>query len=150
MKKIFVFMMIAIAASSAVFGQMKSKDGGNSVDAQLIALEKRAWEEWKNKNGSFYKTLLIDEAVNVTAEGVADKSQIIKNVSSGCEVKSFSLDNIKVIMLDKDAAILTYTAMQDGVCGGKTIPAKVLASSVYVKRGGKWLNAFYQETPAVQ
>jgi uncharacterized protein (TIGR02246 family) len=38
--------------------------------------------------------------------------------------------------------------MQDAVCGGKTQPATVRASSVYVKRDGKWLNVFYTEIPA--
>jgi len=148
MKKIIMIMAIAIAASSVAFGQMKSKD--NSVDARLIALEKQSWEEWKNKNGNFFQTLLTDEAVNVGVGGLSNKSQIVKSTSSDCDVKSFSVDNFKVVMLDKDAALLTYTAMQDGVCGGRTIPAKVFASSVYVKRGGKWLNAFYQETPPAQ
>ncbi len=150
MKKIIILTMIAIAASSVAFGQMKSKDSGNSVEARLIALEKQSWEEWKNKNGNFFQTLLTDEAVNIGVGGLSNKSQIVKSTSSDCEVKSFSVDNFKVVMLDKNVALLTYTATQDGVCGGKTIPAKVLASSVYVKRGGKWLNAFYQETPIVQ
>jgi hypothetical protein len=141
--------MIAIGVSSVAFGQTKmSKD--SKVEAQIIALEKQSWEEWKNKNGNFFQTLLTDEAVNITVGGLSNKSQIVKSTSSDCEVKSFSVDNFKVIMLDKDAALLTYTATQDGVCSGKTIPAKVLASSVYVKRSGKWLNAFYQETPTVQ
>lgn len=150
MKKLIMIMAIAIAASSAAFGQMKSKATNNSVDTQLIALEKQSWEEWKNKNGTFFQTLLTDEAVNVGVGGLSNKSQIVKSTSSDCEIKSFSVDNFKVVMLDKDAALLTYTAMQDGVCGGRTIPAKVFASSVYVKRGGKWLNAFYQETPPAQ
>ncbi len=150
MKKLIMIMAIAIAASSAAFGQMKSKASNNSVDAQLIALEKQSWEEWKNKNGTFFQTLLTDEAVNVGVGGLSNKSQIVKSTTSDCEIKSFSVDNFKVVMLDKDAALLTYTAMQDGVCGGRTIPAKVFASSVYVKRGGKWLNAFYQETPPAQ
>ncbi len=148
MKKIIMIMAIAIAASSVAFGQMKSKD--NSVEAQLIALEKQSWEEWKNKNGNFFQTLLTDEAVNVGVGGLSNKSQIVKSTSSDCEVKSFSVDNFKVVMLDKNVALLTYTAMQDGVCGGRAIPAKVISSSVYVKRGGKWLNAFYQETPPAQ
>jgi hypothetical protein len=42
---------------------------------------------------------------------------------------------------------MTYTATQDGVCLGKTIPAKVRSSVVYVKRGNKWLEALYMETP---
>jgi len=150
MKKLIMIMAIAIAASSAAFGQMKSKATNNSVEAQLIALEKQSWEEWKNKNGTFFQTFLTDEAVNVGVGGLSNKSQIVKSTTSDCEIKSFSVDNFKVVMLDKDAALLTYTAMQDGVCGGRTIPAKVLASSVYVKRGGKWLNAFYQETPPAQ
>ncbi|MBA3601483.1 MAG: nuclear transport factor 2 family protein [Acidobacteria bacterium] len=148
MKKIIMIMAIAIAASSVAFGQMKSKD--NSVEARLIALEKQSWEEWKNKNGGFFQTLLTDEAVNVGVGGLSNKSQIVKSTSSDCEVKSFSVDNFKVVMLDKNVALLTYAAIQDGVCGGRTIPAKVFASSVYVKRGGKWLNAFYQETPPAQ
>ncbi len=53
-------------------------------------------------------------------------------------------------MTGKDSALMTYTAMQDGVCKGKTIPAKVRASVVYVRRGGKWLEALYMETPATQ
>lgn len=150
MKKIIMIMAIAIAASSAAFGQMKSKAINNSVEAQLIALEKQSWEEWKNKNGTFFQTLLTDDAVNVGVVGLSNKSQIVESTSSDCEIKSFSVDNFKVVMLDNDAALLTYRAMQDGVCGGRTIPAKVFASSVYVKRGGKWLNAFYQETPPVQ
>ncbi len=148
MKKIIMIMAIAIAASSVAFGQMKSKD--NSVEARLIAIEKQSWEEWKNKNGGFFQTLLTDEAVNVGVGGLSNKSQIVKSTSSDCEVKSFSVDNFKVVMLDKNVALLTYAAIQDGVCGGRTIPAKVFASSVYVKRGGKWLNAFYQETPPAQ
>ena len=46
-------MVIAIAASSIAFGQTKmSKDTGNSVETQIIALEKQGWEAWKNKNSS--------------------------------------------------------------------------------------------------
>ena len=148
MKKIIMLLVIAIAASSVAFGQMKSK--ANSVEARLIALEKQSWEEWKNKNGGFFQTLLTDEAVNIGVGGLSNKSQIVKSTSSDCEVKSFSVDNFKVVMLDKNVALLTYTATQDGVCSGQTIPAKVISSSVYVKRGGKWLNAFYQETPPAQ
>ncbi len=86
----------------------------------------------------------------VNSDGVANKSQIVKFMGSECEIKSYSLDNFKFLMLDKNSALITFTGMQDGVCGGKTIPAKVHSTSVYVNRGGKWLNALYTETPAVQ
>ncbi len=151
MKRIMMILLIAIGVSAIAFGQTKmSKDTNNSVEAQVIALEKQGWETWKNQDRGFLQNVLSEDAVIVGDSGVADKTQYFKDSFTDCKVKSYSLDNFKVVMLDKNAALLTYMATQDGVCGGRTIPAKVIASSVYVKRGGKWLNAFYQETPPAQ
>jgi hypothetical protein len=151
MKKIIMILMISIGVSSIALGQTKmSKDKNNSVETQVIALEKAGWEAWKNKNGGWFQTNLTDDYLLVNSDGVNNKSQVVKSTASDCEIKSYSLDNFKFLMLDKNSALITFTGMQDGVCSGKTIPANVRASSVYVKRGGKWLNAFYTETPAVQ
>ena len=150
MKKLMMLLMIAIGASSVAFGQTKMAKGtNNSAEAQIIAMEKAGWEAWKNKDAAWYQANLPDDALSVHADGVTDKSQTIKDLSA-CEVKSFSLDNFKFLMIDKDAALITFTGMQDAVCGGKTIPANVRASSVYVKRGGKWLNVYYTEIPLPQ
>lgn len=151
MKKMLMIMMIAVAATSSVFGQTKmSKDKGNSVETQIIALEKQGWEAWRNKDTSWFRTNLIKDALFVSSDGVANKSQIVDFMGSACEIKSYSLDHFKFLMLDKDSAIITFRGMQDGVCSGKTLPATVNASAVYVKRGGKWLVAFYTDTPAAQ
>jgi len=149
MKKIMMILMIAIGVSSVALGQTKmSKD--SKVETQIIALEKAGWEAWKNKNAAWFQTNLAEDALQVNGGGVLNKSQIVKVSGTDCEVKSFSLDNFKFVMLNKDAALITFTGMQDGVCSGKTIPATVYSTSVYVKRDGKWLNALYTETPAVQ
>jgi hypothetical protein len=152
MKRMLMIVMIAIAASFVAFGQMKaSKDKNNSVEAQLITLEKQSWEAWKNRNGGFFQSFLSDDTVSVGNTGVGDKSQIVKATSgSDFEVKSYSLDNFKLTMLEKNTAILTYKATQDVTCNGKTELAMMWASSVFVKRSGKWLAAFHQETPAIQ
>ena len=146
-----MLLMIAIAASSAALPQAKmAKDANKSLETQLIALETQGWEAWKNKNSSWYQTNLTEDYLLVNSGGIQNKSQTVKSIATDCEVKSFSLDNFKLVMLDKGAALLTYTAMQDGVCSGKTIPGSVRSSAVYVKRGGKWLEALYMETPTVQ
>ena len=149
MKKIIMILMIAVAATSAAFGQTKmSKD--SKVEAQVIALEKAGWEAWKNKNGGWFQTNLTDDYLLVNSEGVNNKSEVVKSTASDCEVKSYSLDNFKFVMLNKDAALITYTGMQNAVCGGKTLPTNVNSSAVYVRRGGKWLEALYTETPKAQ
>jgi hypothetical protein len=149
MKEKIMIMMIAIAASSVALGQTTmSKD--SKVEAQIIALEKAGWEAWKNKDSSWTRDNVTEEFLLVNSDGVSNKTQVVKSTATDCEVKSYSLDNFKFVTLDKDSVLMTYTAMQDGVCSGKTIPANVRASVVYVKRGGKWLEALYMETPTVK
>jgi len=91
MKKIIMLAAILIAASSVAFGQTKSKDANNSVETQIIALEKQAWEAWKNKNRDFVQNYLSDEAFFVYGDGVTDKSQIVKGFGA-CEIKSYYLN----------------------------------------------------------
>ena len=116
------------------------------LEAEIIALEKSGWEAWKNKNAKWFQDNTTDEAMWITSDGLSEKSQFIKDLTS-CEIKSFSLDNFKLMMLDKDALVLTYTAKQDGICGGKQIPSHVRSASNYVKRGNRWLETLYMETP---
>jgi hypothetical protein len=152
MKRMLIVMAIAIAASFVTLGQTKTpKNNNNSVEAQLIALEKQADEAWRKKDGVFFQSLLSEDAVGVGSEGIFNKSQIVKAISgSRCEIKTSSMDNFKMVLLDKNTALLTYKAMQDVTCNGNTEPPTVWASTVFVKRGGKWLAAFHQETPVVQ
>jgi len=149
MKKIMIVLMIAIGVSSVAFGQTKMSNDAK-VQTQILALEKASWEAWKNKNGGWFQTNLTDDYLLVNSEGVENKSQIVKSTASDCDVKSYALDNFKFVMLNKEAALLTYTGMQDAVCSGKALPANVNSSAVYVKRGGKWFAALYMETPKAQ
>lgn len=150
MNKILMILMIAVGISSIAFGQTKmSKDTNNSVEAQIIALEKAGWEAWKNKDAKWFQANLTDDALSVHMDGVADKTQTLKDIGN-CEVKSFSLDNFKFVMIDKESALITFVGVQDAVCGGKTQPGSVRATSVYVKRGGRWQNVFYTEIPVTQ
>jgi enamine deaminase RidA (YjgF/YER057c/UK114 family) len=57
------------------------------------------------------------------------------------------LDDFKLVMLSRDAVLMTYTATQDGVCSGQKIPRQVRSTVNYVRLGGRWLEAMYMETP---
>jgi hypothetical protein len=149
MKTIMMILMIGICVSSFAFGQTKMATN-SKLEAQIIELEKAGWAAWKNKDSSWTRDNVTEEFLLVNSEGVSNKTQVIKSTATDCEVKSYSLDNFKFVTLDKDSVLMTYTALQDGVCSGKTIPANVRASVVYVKRGGKWLEALYMETPTAK
>ncbi len=143
MKRMLIIMVMAIAASSVAFGQTKMSDA-EKTKAQLIKLEKRAWESWKNSNGSYFQSYLADSVVVVRASGTFDKAQVIKSFSSGdCEVRSVSLDDFKLVMPQEKTAILTYRAVQDVTCGGMILPSKFWASTVLIKKNEIWLARFH-------
>ena len=151
MKRVLIVALVALAASAVAFGQANGNKGSKgdkaSVEEKLIEMEKQAWEAWKNKNGKYFMDFLADDAVLVSGTGVESKTSAVQAISnSTCVVKSYSLENFKVLMLDNDAAILTYSAKQDFTCNGKAGPPQIWASSVYVKRNGKWQGVMHQET----
>jgi hypothetical protein len=115
----------------------------------IIATEKKLWEAWKNKDVKPFKANLSADSIQVGDTGVADKATVLQAMGgSDCEVRSYSLSDIKVTFVASNVAIITYKGAQDATCGGQTVPPAVWASSTYVLRGGKWLAATHQETPA--
>ncbi len=148
MKKL-ILLIAALHIFTTVFCQTKiSKDA--KLKAQIIALEKAGWDAWKNNNSTWFKTNTTEECVWINAEGITDKAQMIKSTQTDCNVKTVSLDNFKFVILNENTVLLTYVAMQDGYCGDKKLTEKIRASVNYVNRGGKWLEAFYMETPLIQ
>ena len=149
MKKMIMILAIAIGTLSIAFGQTKIASD-SKLKGQIIALETAGWEAWKNKDSSWTRDNVTAEFLLINSDGVSNKAQVIKATATDCDIKGYSLDNFNFVTLDKDSVLMTYTAKQDGVCNGKTIPANVRASVVYVKRGAKWLESLYMETPTAQ
>jgi Domain of unknown function (DUF4440) len=147
MKKVFAIMLIAFATAYSALGQMKH--GSMSVEESVIAMEKQGWESWKAQDPKFLQGVLSIDAVIVGDSGVGDKTQYFKDSFTDCKVASYSLSNFKVVMFDKNTAMLTYKSTQDATCGGKPLGVNQWNSSLYSYRGGKWLNVFYQ-TSTVQ
>jgi hypothetical protein len=106
------------------------------------AMEKGAWDAFGKGEGKYFQNLIADDAVLSST-----KADFIKYVNSKpCEVKSYSFSNFKTTMIDANAALVTYNAVQDATCGGKAQPAKMEVSTIYVKRNGKWLAFHHQES----
>ncbi|HEY0379836.1 MAG TPA: nuclear transport factor 2 family protein [Pyrinomonadaceae bacterium] len=148
MKRSIITLMLLAAAFTFASGQAKSD---KSVEAEIVALEKRAYEAWKQKDKKFFEEQMWEDGQYLDLNGVGGKAQYVKAIiDNDCTVNGYALDNPKVTMLSKDAALVTYRYTYDIVCGGKPEAGPLWASTVYVKRGGKWLIAFHQELPAAQ
>ena len=146
-------LWIIVTAASIVFtlnltiaAQTSAAD--DKLKSSLIALEKQSWAAWQKRDGSFYQTFLSDDHVEVGSRGTSSKKEIVDFVGSPvCVVKSYSVDQFNVTIFSADTALLVYHAEQDTTCSGKRAPSPTWVTSLYVKRGGKWLNAVFEETP---
>jgi hypothetical protein len=56
------------------------------------------------------------------------------------------VEDPQVMMIDKDAAILTYKSTGTETYQGKTETGISYATTVWVKRGGGWKAIFHQES----
>lgn len=148
---VVLLLMLFVSVCSAQNGKGSKAARGTTgaLEAMLMAKEKELWEGWKNKNPAPFEKLIPADGLLVGEQGVETKAELLKDIASNpCEVKSYSFDNIRLTMINKDAALVTYKAAQAYTCMGHAGPTPVFASSVYVKRKGQWLNILHQETAA--
>ncbi|HEX7251789.1 MAG TPA: nuclear transport factor 2 family protein [Thermoanaerobaculia bacterium] len=125
----------------------RDDNGGTDLKETLVHRERQSWEAWKNRDGKFFQDFLSDDHVEIGFNGISKEAAVVAGVGSpACVVKSYSVDHFELTVFDPSSALLTYYADQDTTCGGNPVPSSVWVSSLYVKRGGRWWNAAYQQT----
>ena len=143
----FCFAQPQPTASPSPAAKPKPRMSKAQLLKKLSANETALWNAWKNKDAKPFQMWLAADSVMVGEQGVGMKSDIVKMMASmPCDVKSFTLSDWKLTMVDANAALLTYKGVAEGTCGGQPIPA-TWASSLWVNRKGKWTAFSHQETP---
>src|ERR1043165_495101 len=115
--------------SPAPTAKPKARMSKAALLKKLSANETALWNAWKNKDAKPFQMWLSADGVMIGDQGVGTKGDVVKMMASmPCDVKSFTLSDWKLSMVDADAAVLTYKGAADGTCGGQPIPT-VWASS---------------------
>ncbi|MDT5271922.1 MAG: hypothetical protein QOH49_4108 [Acidobacteriota bacterium] len=119
------------------------------TQADLEAKERQIWESIKAKNWDAFGGMLADDFAIVGSDGVMTKTQMLGDMKK-YDLTEFTLSDFRMVKVDADLAILTYTATEKSSYDGKPTPGKPThASSAWVNRDGKWLAAYHQESDAV-
>ena len=132
-----------LLSGAQLFSQMNA-----TVEKALQTKEEAGWQAWKDHNAKAVESLFTDDSISI-ADGAVfkGKQQVLKSMTDQrCVVNSFSLSDFSYMWLDKDTVVVMYAASQDATCEGKKQAGKVLATSIWQKKGGKWLSPFHQET----
>jgi uncharacterized protein (TIGR02246 family) len=63
------------------------------------------------------------------------------------QFSEYLFSELKAQLLTPDVALAWHQATIKGTYKGREVPSPVKVTTVWVKRGGKWRQASYQETP---
>jgi hypothetical protein len=160
MKKILAlvfFLMVAAACTkepatntgmaSNTNSMMATKSATPSA-ADIFAKEKATWETIKNKDYAAFGNMLASDYIEVEDDGVYDKAGIIAFVKD-LNITETTFSDWKMLPIDNDAVILTYTTNLKATFKGEAMPTGPYRSAAaYVNRGGKWQSIYYQQTLA--
>lgn len=125
--------------------------GGTSSDAttdQLMAIEKKAWEAWKQRDKAGVESVMANNFVYYGDGGYMAKPDVVKLWGEAkCEGLDYTLGDAKGFAVTPDVMLVTYRADVKGKCDGHALTPGVWVASFDTKEGNDWKNAFYIDLP---
>ena len=148
MKFLLLFGMVFTYVSD---GPARADEPADRAKLRTLLLEhkKEGWEMLKRKDVAAMRDDFLDDAVLIFHDGSRfSKAEFLK-ITPDFQLDSYAIEGkVDVLFLTPDAATLVYRiTYKSALKDEKPRTVTVLASSTYVRRSGKWLYMFYQETP---
>ena len=149
-------LLIAIALAgcnrskpAASAGKTAGSPESGSPEQAVMQLERKTWELAKSKDKTAAASLMADDFVDVGEAGIVARSKVL-DAFGQATISSFSLDQMQAVALAPTVVAVTYKASAKGSAQGHPLPSPVYVSSVWVSRGGHWLNVLYHDTTAAK
>src|SRR6516164_2049236 len=150
MKKQFIlFCVTLIAAAPVCFAQVSPAKPAKSAsnEATITDLEKSAWESYKNKQADAFRKLMSKDYYGTYAEGIKNLDREVADMAKA-DLRDYSLADMKVVFPSADVAVVTYKSTIQQTSEGKDTSGTFNSASIWVKKGGKWLEVFHTEAKA--
>lgn len=122
----------------------------NSIPAMLEANEHKVQESFKTKDVAAFNSLVDAGAWMIDPSGINPVTGVPEMMKI-MDLHSYTMDNYKTKMIDRDAFISYYSATYVGSMNGQPQPAGPwYCSTVWAKNGKEWKAVFHTETLAMQ
>jgi hypothetical protein len=115
-------------------------------ESDIIAKEKAGWDVVKKKDWNAFGNMLASDYIEILDNGVHDKATALTNIKD-FDLAEVNYSDWKMIPVDKDSAILTYSVTVKGKYKGEDIPpGPYRDSAAWVNRNGQWQAIYFQQT----
>lgn len=119
-----------------------------AIEKALIANEQKINDAVVKGDLATFKAMVADDGWSVDEMGANSVVEFEKMLKPGiAKITDMKLDMFKILWVDANTAVVTYTWTGKGTYMDMPVKSPTLASTVYTKRGEKWLAIFHQETP---
>lgn len=113
---------------------------------ELLALETAVWQALVDGDVATDAALLAADFVGLYPTGFAGHDDHTGQLAAGPTVRRFELSEARMLTVSDAAALLMYRAVYERA-GEQAPPESMYVSSLWCRRGGRWLNVFSQDTP---
>lgn len=151
--------LVAGTGQGTMQGSMPPKQGGSmqgsmmtdhsATEKALIANENAVNDAFAKKDLAKIKSFIADDAMMADMSGSMMAADIFKQLPTmDFMLAQHQLSNFKFVWADDSTAVLSYTWTGKGTYMGQPMPSPVFCSTVWTKRGTKWVAVYHQETAA--
>ena len=137
----------AAVGKGTATAQATAPAGGNTLREEIVAQERAELDSLKAGDMAAFANFLADDAVFLDAAGAAGKAEVMKN-TAGFRLREYTMTDVRFVALATDSGLIAYRMAETGTSHGKEFAAKVYVSALWLKRDGRWLCVFSQETAA--
>jgi hypothetical protein len=118
---------------------------------KIIDLEQKFWRTMVDKDTEASVAMLPEKSIVTGAQGAAllshdDYRGMARQGDSLWKLKSFQLDDVKVIFPAKDVAVIAYTVTEEMEVEGKPLTLKAADATTWVRQDNEWLAALHTES----
>lgn len=110
----------------------------------LLGLERQVWEALRTGDAAADAALLSADFLGVYPSGFAGRAEHVAQIGDGPGLGRYSLSDARMIVVSDEAALLCYEAVYARPGAAE---ARMLVSSLWMRRGGARVNVFSQDTP---
>jgi ketosteroid isomerase-like protein len=147
---LIVILLVALGYAQPQKPGETAPASGSRTDAlreQIVAQERAGLDALKTGDLTAFGASTADDALFVDAHGPATKAEVMEHTAE-FRLRDYTMADVRVIPLSADSGLIIYTLTESGTSHGKEFSARVYVSALWLKRQGKWVCAFSQETGA--
>ena len=119
----------------------------SAIIRKIIRLEERVWKVAQERDAVGFAQLVPADAVMIFQSGIVTQPEYLATMKERT-ISRYELRNIRGFMPNAATVVLCYEALRLGEESGEAFPSSpVIESTIWIKRGKRWVAILNQETP---